>query len=462
MGKIRNYDQLIGKGDAPERVMVLDMLEAVLERVDAGKRIRSLMSYDGRWLTVGERRWDLSGKRNVYLLGAGKACNAMASAVCDILGTRITRGVICVKIVEPQDAYCNTRVYVGGHPLPNQEGQEAAREMLRMIGSAGEEDLFIAVFSGGSSALLTYPVEGITLEDEIATQDLLLKSGAKILEINAVRRHISRTNGGRLLEAIQGRGAELITLMVGDGVGTDPVLDRRKPAAFYGTQVAPDLTTIRDARNAITNYDLFERLPKSVTDYLWNDHRVRETPKEQGKNATLFLLDNVPSSCEEAVAVAAQKKVPLIVFSTFLEGESREAGYLMAALAREIQANRRPISPPCYVVCSGETTTRIEGEAGGTGGPSHELVAGFSLGIGELQGVAIASIDTEGTDGTTRYAGGITDTYTLRRLTEQGINLHQVLREHSTCGALEAVGDNIFTGNTGTNLCDFNVMYISK
>ena len=120
------------------------------------------MSLEGDILTVGTRRWDLSKKGKVYLLGAGKACNAMAQAVCDVLGERITKGIISVKIVEEQDRYCNTDVYVGGHPLPNEEGMEAAGRMIELIENASADDLFICVCSGGSSALLTYPVEGIS------------------------------------------------------------------------------------------------------------------------------------------------------------------------------------------------------------------------------------------------------------------------------------------------------------
>lgn len=150
-----------------------------------------------------------------------------------------------------------------------------------------------------------------------------------------------------------------------------------------------------------------------------------------------------------------------MVFSTFLEGESKEAGFFLSSLTREIQLNQRPFKPPCFVVCSGETTTCINMPVAGIGGPSHELVLGFALGIKGLTGVSLASIDTEGTDGTTKFAGGIVDTQTLQRLEKKDINIFEVLRNHYTGNALMSLQDNIFTGNTGTNLCDFNVMYIA-
>lgn len=457
---IRNAENLLAKGDCNAREKVITLLDQVLAAMNSRNRIRELMRLEGELLHVGNRSWDLRHKRNIYLFGAGKAVNAMAGAVCEILGDRITRGIISVKIEEPDDCYWNTEVYVGGHPLPNKAGVQAAKAIIDMIDGAGQQDLFISVISGGSSALLTYPVEGITLEDEILAQDLLLKSGARILEINAIRRHISQTNGGWLAKHIEERGAELISLIIGDAVGTPPTKNRNDPTSFWGTMVAPDSTTVQDARETITNYALDNIFPKRILNYLRDDSRVRETPKEQFKHVTTFVLDNVPDSCEEAVKAAREMNVPLMVLTTLMEGESREVGICMASICREIRMNQRPIAPPCYVVFSGETTTTVNGTCGGKGGPSQELVLGFSLGVKDLSGIAIASVDTEGTDGTTHYAGGIADTQTYRRLESIQGNIYEALRIHASGEALELLNDNIFTGNTGTNVCDFNVMFI--
>lgn len=461
ISKIRNYDTLLRNGDVEAREKVLRLMDAVLREVDAEKRIGEIMRLDGDILTVGECRWDLRTKNRIYLFGAGKACNAMAQAVSNILGERITKGIIAVKIAEPWDHYCNTDVYVGGHPLPNAEGMEAAKKILAMIDQADADDLFISVISGGSSALLTYPVAGISLEEEIAAQDLLLKSGAKILEINAVRRHISRTNGGRLAERVNAKGAELINLMVGDGVGRPPTADRGVPVEFFGTPVAGDSTTIRDARAMIKNYDLAGKLPRSIVDFIMDDSRIRETPKKFGENVVTFLIGSVGDSCEAAVVAAKAMDVPVMVLSTYLEGESREAGCVLSSIVREIRHLHRPIAPPCFVVCAGETTTSIQSPPLGVGGPSQELTLGLAIGIRNMDGVAGASIDTEGTDGTTRYAGGLVDGQTINRLEAQNISVFEALRNHAAGNALLAIQDTIFTGNTGTNLCDFNVLYIA-
>lgn len=195
--KIKNREELLSYGCRQSRRVVLDITDSVLKELDAYGRIRSILKCEGNLLKIGERCWDLSKKRHVYLIGAGKACNAMAMAVEDALGDRLTDGIAVVKILEPEDRFVRTRVRIGGHPIPNQDGYEACLEILDLIDHAAEEDLFLCVMSGGSSALMSCPVDGISLEDEQKATDILLKSGAAILEINAVRRHISRMNGGR-------------------------------------------------------------------------------------------------------------------------------------------------------------------------------------------------------------------------------------------------------------------------
>ena len=172
-----------------------------------------------------------------------------------------------VKIKEDTDVFRKTDVYVGGHPLPNEEGLRACKEIIKLVDSANEDDLFIVVISGGSSALMSCPIEGITLQDEIDTTDVMLKSGAGIYEINAIRRHISAMNGGMLAKRIRSRGAELIGFGISDAVGTPATGDIGEPYKNYkGTPMGPDQTTLEEARQVIRDYDVADRLPKSVVD----------------------------------------------------------------------------------------------------------------------------------------------------------------------------------------------------
>lgn len=460
--KVRNRDALLAVGDRASRELVLDVVEDALASVDSYTRIRALIRVDGDTLHVGHRTWDLSRTRNVYLIGAGKACNAMAMAVDHALGDRLTRGIAIVKIAEPDDVFGRTEVYVGGHPLPDEAGAAATQKIFELVDAATPDDLFIAVVSGGSSALMSAPIAPITVADEAVTTEVLLTSGLGIYEVNAVRRHISRANGGRLAERIRARGAELIGIGVSDAVGKPATGDIAEPdPAYASTPIGPDATTLADARAAIDGHGLRERLPASVTAFLDAAGPADETPKAFAEN-TYFVVNTLPDLAEAAAAAGAARGVDTHVLSTFLEGESRDAGTFFAAIAREIQANGRPFTAPCLIVSGGETVTHIRPGTTitGHGGPSQELALGFALAAAAVPGACVYAMDSEGTDGTSSAAGGLTDSSSAARAAAAGVDLRAHLRGHASFEALSAIDDVVVTGNTGTNLCDLNVLYV--
>ncbi len=462
MLKIRNFEALISHGETHSRRVVLEIADKTLRRLDAYSRIGSIAHLDGSSLHIGTRTWDLSKKRHVYLVGAGKACNAMAAALDEILGDNLSKGIVIVKVAEEADVFRHTDVYVGGHPLPNRTGYEASLKILELADQAGPEDLFIAVISGGSSALMSCPVQGISTQDEIDATDVLLKSGAGIYEINAIRRHISQTNGGMLAKRIQASGAELIGFGISDAVGNPPTGDIGIPCRNYAsTPIGPDRTTIAEARRVIADYDLADRLPPNVVRYLMEAGEACETPKAFPDN-TYYLLNTVPDSCIYAREVAEEMGIPAYILTSFLEGEGKDAGTLFASLAREVQAYGNPFPAPCVILSSGETTTRIleNSAVEGHGGPSQELTASFAISATKAPGVCMLSVDSEGTDGTTTVAGGLTDSSSYEAAMKNGVSLHAALRGHFCYEALEAIGDTVITGNTGTNLCDFNILYV--
>jgi glycerate 2-kinase len=462
--KIKNREALLSHGDTDGRKIVLDITEKTLQHLDAYERIKSIAHMEGSVLCIGSRRWDLSKKRNVYLLGAGKACNHMAMAIDEILGEYLTRGIAIVKIKEDTDVFRRTDVYVGGHPLPNEEGLRACKEIIKLVDSANEDDLFIVVISGGSSALMSCPIDGITLQDEIDTTDVMLKSGAGIYEINAIRRHISAMNGGMLAKRIRSRGAELIGFGISDAVGTPATGDIGEPYKNYkGTPMGPDQTTLEEARRVIRDYDVADRLPKSVVDYLMNVGPEGETPKAFPEN-TYFLINSLPDSCLTAKRISEEMGIPAIILTSYLEGEAKDVGTVFASLAREIQNYGNPIKPPCVLLCSGEATTKIldNSTITGHGGPGQELTLSYSISGKKAPGCVCLSIDSEGTDGTTVVAGGMTDSTSYDAACEKGIDVFENLRGHACFEALDAMGDAVFTGNTGTNLCDFNIMYVPE
>lgn len=462
--KIKNRDALLSHGDVDSRRIVLDITEKTLQRLDARERIKSIMKLEGDILHIGVKQWDLSKKRNVYLLGAGKACNHMAMAVDEVLGEKLTRGIAIVKVKEKTDVFNRTEVYVGGHPLPNEEGYRACKIILDIVDNATSDDLFIVVISGGSSALMSCPIDGISLEDEIAVTDVMLKSGANIYEINSIRRHISQMNGGMLAKRIEARGAELIGFGISDAVGSPGTGDIRIPYANYkGTPMGPDQTTLDEARRVIRDYDVADRLPRNVVDYIMNVGPEGETPKAFPHN-TYFMLNTLPDSCRYAKEIAEEMGHSAFIVTSFLEGEARDAGTIFASFAREIQTYGNPFKAPCVLLASGEVTTKIldNDTITGHGGPSQEETLSFAISASKTSGACLLSIDSEGTDGTTSVAGGITDSQSYRSALEKNVDAYAALRGHACYEALERMGDAVFTGNTGTNLCDFNVMYVPE
>lgn len=462
--KIKNREIVAGHGNRTGRTVVLDIAEQTLQRLDACEQICKMMHLDGDRLSIGEKSWDLSRKRNVYLLGAGKACNHMARAVEKVLGGRLTRGIIIVKSLEEEDQFQYTEVYVGGHPLPNEQGLAACRKIEDLVTQATSKDLFIGVVSGGSSALMSYPVEGLTLQDEIDTTDVMLKSGADIVAVNTIRRHISRMNGGMLARKIADRGAELICIGISDAVGTVPETRPDMPYPDYkGTPFGPDPTTLAQARKILRDYAVEERLPKSVVTYLKTAGEEAETPKKFPQN-TYFLLNTLPDSCRIAREIAEKMGYRAMILTSFLEGEAKDAGKMFAALAREIQEYGNPIQPPCVVLSSGEVVTTILDNAGikGHGGPGQEMTAGFALAAEKTEGCVLLSIDSEGTDGTTPVAGGLVDSRSASAARSMQVDLNGALQGHACYEALKAMGDAVYTGNTGTNLCDLNILFVPE
>ncbi len=459
--KIKNREKLLSLGDAVSRRVVLEIMEASLQSLDSFHVIKNCLRYEGGILRIGNREWDLSLKRRLFVVGAGKAGNSMAKGVEDTLGDRISEGLVIVKQMDEEDRLHRIEIAEGGHPFPNEKGLLASRRILDMVDQATSDDLFISVISGGSSSLMSCALSGITLEEERKLTEELLKSSARIIEMNAVRRHISAITGGRLAQRIDSKGAEMINLIVYDVVGEKPTTDPAKPVQFYGTPVAPDTTTLQDARNVIEKYNLAARIPRSIVEYLKKDDPAKETPKVLSHRIHHFVLQRPADACEAAKRAAEEGGVPGYVLTTLLEGESSQAGTFLACVAKEIALNHRPIPPPCVLIAGGETTTRIDGPSG-LGGPSQELALSFSLEIAGLKGFAIGAVDTDGTDGPTDIAGGITDGTTVERARLKGLNVYACLRAHDSYHGFKILGDEIITGNTGTNLCDLNVIYISK
>ncbi len=456
MGFIKNKRQLIDHGNASLRKTALEIIEYTLARANPYTAASSLVRLDGECLEVGHLRFDLQKHNRIFLLGAGKATYPIAKALDDLLDDllddRITDGVVVCKYGQ-QGELTRCGLLLAAHPIPDEAGMKGAREALALAERTGPGDIVFACITGGSSALWPLPVKGITLEEKKQVNRLLLSCGANIIEINAVRKHLSQIKGGRLARAIHPQ-AHLINLTVSDVIGD--------PLDYITDPTVPDTSTFDDARATLTKYDLWSKVPSPVAQFLKNADENQETPKVEDLSDYQrddFILVPGAAACNWAEKKAAELGFKTMILSTMLEGESSEVGRTFAALAKEIVLKQRPIVPPCAVIGGGETTVIIDEQAG-TGGPNQEFALSAAFDIADLGNVIIAGIDSDGTDGPTQMAGAIVDDQTFARARTAGLDLYARLKDHDVTYALQELGDVIETGATGTNVNDLKLLLV--
>lgn len=453
---VENRGELCSHGDREGREVLLDVVDEALEAVHPDRLVPGRVTLRDGVLEIDGREHDLDSTDEVFVLGAGKGSLALVRAVSDVLGERLSRGVVVEKRgqgggngVVPD----GIEVLEAGHPVPDEAGHRAARRVVELAEGADEDDLVLACITGGASALLAFPVEGVGLADLAETTRLLLEAGAPIEDVNAVRKHLSRVKGGRLAEAIG--PATTVTLVIVDEVAGEP----------WGPTV-PDSTTFADAVRALERHGLAGRVPESVVEHLAESRGCpgRETPTPEAFESLgtqAVVLADGGTACEAACAAARERGVEPMLLSTVLEGESREVGTCLAGIAREVAASGRPAEPPCLLVSGGETTVTV-GEGAGEGGPNQEFALGLALGIDGIDGVAGAAVGTDGTDGPTDLAGGLVDAGTAERGGPLGVDLHRALRAHDSSAALRELGDAVHTGPTGTNVMDLRVILVRE
>lgn len=450
MSYIRNLETLLAHGHEKLRRIALDIVDHALAKADPYKAVKELVRLEGDVLLVGELRLDLKEHGRIFLLGTGKATYPIAKALEEILGNRIEDGVIICKYGQ-EGTLAHARLYFSSHPIPDEAGYRAAGEALALARKTAPGDIVFAGITGGSSALMPYPVEGVTLDEKKQVNKLLLTCSANIIEINAVRKHLSRIKGGWLAKTIHPR-AHLINLTVSDVIGD--------PLDYITCPTVPDTSSFDDARRTLTKYELWDKVPASVSSYLKAGGASQETPKDLSDHKIdNFIIVAGTAACDGAAQRARELNFETMVLSTMLEGESRELGGTFAAVAKEILLNQRPLKPPCVIIGGGETTVRITGQAG-QGGPNQEFSLGAALWIDQIGDVVIIGQDTDGTDGPTDYAGGIVDNFTAERARKLGVDLYAALNRHDATPALVKLEDAILTGATGTNVNDLKLMLV--
>lgn len=431
----------------------LDIFSAGLKAVEARAAVHRHCSVEDNRLIVDKKAYELSRFTRVFVIGAGKASAAMAKALEELLGGRITKGLVCVKY-EHVTPLVTVELVEAGHPVPDEPGQGAARAILEIASSAKKEDLVITVLSGGGSALLPLPVEGVSLADKQETTRILLACGATIHEINAVRKHISRVKGGGLARAVS--PATHVALILSDVVGDD--LD-----VIASGPTVPDVSTFAECFEIFNKYNITDSLPPAVLSHIQRgvEGKVGENPKPGDP-----LFDGVQSAVVgsniECVLAAEAKARELgyhtLVLSSMLEGETADVAQVHAGIAKEIVKTGHPLSPPACVLSGGETTVTIKGE--GLGGRNQEFVLAAAVGLSGWDNVVILSAGTDGTDGPTDAAGAVVDGQTVERGRQQGLDAKVFLSNNDAYHFFAELGDLIKTGPTNTNVMDLRVLIV--
>jgi len=435
-----------------------DIFKSAVQAVNPYRAVKRFVRREGERLVVGAEgeaqvELDLGGHDRVLLVGGGKATAPMARAVEELLGPRITEGLINVKYGFGADLN-KTGVVEAGHPLPDANGVKGAAGILEILNRAGKGDLIFSLISGGGSALLVQPAQGISLSEMQALTRALLECGASIDEMNAVRKHISGLKGGQMARAAV--PATTINLMLSDVVGDS--MDVIASGPFV-----PDRSTFEDAWGVLEKYGLKD-VPGSIESYLRKglEGLVPETPKPDDP-----IFDSVHNfiigSNILALRAAEQKARALgyntLILSSMVEGETREVARVHTAIAREILKTGLPISPPACIISGGETTVTIRGK--GLGGRNQEFCLRAALDLDGLPPrVAVLSGGTDGDDGPTKAAGAIVDPMTVGRGKDAGLEASAFLADNDSYRFFEKTGDLLITGPTETNVMDVRLILV--
>lgn len=385
-------------------------------------------------------------KGRVVVIGAGKASAAMAAALeaawdGPLEGLVVTRDghAVPTRRIEIVEA---------SHPVPDARGEEAARRIARLVSGLTEDDLVIALMSGGGSALLPAPAGALTLADKQAVNRALLKSGADITEMNCVRKHLSLLKGGRLVALAA--PARVHALMISDVPGDDPSVIASGPTV-------PDATTREDARGILDKYDIVPS--QAVTDWLASPACETPKPGDPAFDRVSNIIIAAPQlSLEAAASLARQPGVTPVLLGDAIEGEAREVARVFAGVAKSARRHGQPAPAPCVLLSGGETTVTVRGQ--GRGGRNAEFLLALAVALEGEAGVFAIAGDTDGIDGSEDNAGALVTPDTLARARAAGIDPKAALANNDAYSLFAATGDLVMTGPTLTNVNDFRAVLV--
>ena len=432
------------------RENALQIIEAVKAAADPGQYITDSVRFDPdkREIAVEDRKFAVRG--HLYVVAVGKAAPRMTEGLLEVLDGAVEQGYMVIPHGMSFAAPGFT-VFGSGHPVPDSDGEHAARTILQFLEQTAEDDVIVFLLSGGGSALLPLPRAGITLEDKMATTRELLACGARIQEINAVRRHLSAIKGGNLAQRTRGT---LVTLVLSDVLG-DP-LD-----SIASGPTVPDPTTFQDVAGVFTKFGLWGRLPASVEQLVRRGMEGLEpdTPKSVPERHFTRVIASNKTAVAAGVARARQLGFNPLLLTTFLEGEAREVAHVLAAIAREVRQSGQPVPAPAAIFAGGETTVTLRGT--GLGGRNQEMALSFAIDAQDMPGILLATYATDGRDGPTDAAGAIATGETVSRARAAGLDPTALLLTNDSWHFFDQLGDLIRVPPTSTNVNDVAILLIA-
>jgi hydroxypyruvate reductase len=384
-------------------------------------------------------------KGRTVVIGAGKGAAQMARAL-----ESLWDGPLEGAVVTRYGYGCETEhveIIEASHPVPDAAGLAASKRLLETVRDLTADDLVIALVCGGGSALLPSPPEGLTLDDEIALNEMLLASGAPISAMNVVRKHLSTIKGGRLAAATKAR---VVSLIVSDIPGDNP-------AHVASGPTVPDRSTRHEALEIIAQYGL--KLPQAALDHLNSAAADAPLPDDPAfARNSHHIIASAGVSLEAAAALAREQGIEAAILSDAIEGESRDVALVHAAIAKEVLGRNRPFAKPVVILSGGETTVTLRAK-GGKGGRNGEFALAAALSL-DGHDVHLLAADTDGIDGSENNAGAFADGGTVKRLRAAGLDPRRVLDSNDSYSGFQAIGDLFETGPTGTNVNDFRAILI--
>ncbi|MCC6729536.1 MAG: DUF4147 domain-containing protein [Chthonomonadales bacterium] len=428
----------IGEGTGAAREAALTVYRAALEAVRADRLVRVAMAREGDRLRIAGEEISLAEREHLYLIGAGKAAVAMAEAVEGVLGDRLAEGVVVTRHGYGRPLRCS-RVIEAGHPAPDEGSLRGGEAVLALARRAGERDLVVCVLSGGASALLEAPREGITLADLRETTSLMLKAGAPIEDLNAVRACLSHVKAGGLARAT--RPARTICLVLSDVLGNP--LDVIGSGPCLDVPVSP-----ARAREAIRRHGLEGRLPPAIGTALARAER-EDAPTSPPAVVRHVIVGDIWTAIDAAGVAATALGLRPCVLTGWLRGEAREVGRVFGAIARDLPRTAAAGGPGCYLA-GGETTVTVRGD--GVGGRSQELALAAAREMRATAGCVVLAAGTDGADGPTDAAGAVVDGATA------GTGADAALARSDSYPFLQRAGALIRTGPTDSNVGDLVIV----